>query len=281
MVVRIIIILFLFTGTIFAQSKALVMPEDQRIFEKYIKYIEPWKSGNKDTLLEKTALFFKGRPYTAHTLEGYDVETLVVNLREFDCFTFVESVMALALTAASVQPDIETFTKNLESIRYRNGSINDYSSRLHYTSDWIFDNGEADYLKNISVEIGGILEDKTINFMSEHRKSYKQLKKDDEMLKRIKVIENKINSRGGFAYLPKDNIAIAAPLIPHMAIIGFTTSIEGLDVTHTGFAFHNDGELTFIHASSLEDEIVIDKKSVSDYCKSQKSCTGIIVSEIL
>ena len=62
-----------------------------------------------------------------------------------------------------------------------------------------------------------------------------------------------------------------------MAMIAFTTSIKGLDTTHTGFAYKKDGKLTFIHASSAKNNVVIDEKTLSDYCKKQKSCTGITV----
>ena len=37
-------------------------------------------------------------PYVAHTLEVNPKEQLVVNLRELDCTTFVETVLALCLT---------------------------------------------------------------------------------------------------------------------------------------------------------------------------------------
>ena len=264
-----------------AQQLALYHPEDQQIFNEYLEYIKPWKSDSNEIILEKTAMFFLETPYVAHTLEVTDSETLIVNLREFDCFTYVETVLALYLTVKSDLPALDTFARNLQSIRYRDGEIAGYPSRLHYTSDWLYNNEQSGLLKNISGDIGGVREDKRIDFMSAHRDSYKHLKTDDEMLERIKVAEDNINSRGGFMYLPKANIAIAAPMIPHMAMIGFTTTVEGLDTTHVGFAFHTDEGMTFIHASSIENKIVIDESLLSDYCNSRNSCTGVIVAEVL
>ena len=116
--------------------------------------------------------------------------------------------------------------------------------------------------------------------MSTHRESYKQLKNNDDLWKEIKEIERNINERGGFYFLPKEQIASVATSIPHMAMIGFTTSIKGLDTTHTGFAFQQDGRLTFIHASSLKDQVVIDDKTLHDYCAGQSSCNGIIVVKV-
>ena len=66
-----------------------------------------------------------------------------------------------------------------------------------------------------------------------------------------------------------------------MSVVGFTTSLEGLDVTHVGFAFRNDGELKFIHASSVINEVIIDELTLSDYCISRNSCTGIIIAKVL
>ncbi len=276
-----IICMFLFAGTISAQPKAHFTPEDLQIFNQYLSYIKPFKNLSKTEVLEKTATFFLGKPYEAHTLETTAGETLVVNLRAFDCTTFVETVIALSRTASSVIPAFNTYLNELQHIRYRNGEINGYASRLHYTSDWIYENERNGKLKNISVALGGRMEEKTIGFMSAHRESYRQLKEDDATLQAIVVREKEINGRGGFAFLPKANIAITAPLIPHMAMIGFTTDIRGLDVSHTGFAFREGDRLTFIHASSARQKVVIDEKTLSDYCLGQKSCAGILVSQIM
>ena len=42
---------------------------------------------------------FLGIPYVAHTLEVNDDEQLVVNTRQLDCTTLVETVMALTICA--------------------------------------------------------------------------------------------------------------------------------------------------------------------------------------
>ncbi|MDR2816819.1 MAG: DUF1460 domain-containing protein, partial [Proteiniphilum sp.] len=100
-------------------------------------------------------------------------------------------------------------------------------------------------------------------------------------LREMQVIENDINKRGGFYYLPKKNIAVMAPVIPHMSVIAFATGITGLDVTHIGFAFQAGNRLTFIHASSARGKVMIEQKTLNDYCAGQSSCTGVIVAEVL
>lgn len=275
-----LLLLFL-SGSLFSQEVS-VADKNEALFSRYVQHIAPYSNASLEIVLEQSARFFMGTPYVAHTLDQSDEEHLVVNLFELDCVTFVENVLALSLTARSNELSFENFKKNLQSIRFRNGELSDYSSRLHYTSDWIYDNENCGLLENISQQLSGVKETKQINFMSSHRSAYKQLANDDAMWSKIVALENSINNRGGFYYLPKGLIAEKAADIPQMAVIGFATSIDGLDTTHLGFAFHNkDGKLTFIHASSAKMEVVIDTQTLSNYCLSQKNCEGIIVGRVV
>ena len=80
-----------------------------------------------------------GMPYVPATLEVPGPERLVVNLREFDCVTFVENTLALARVVRSGQGGYDAFKRELLRIRYRGGKLEGYPSRLHYFSDWIAD----------------------------------------------------------------------------------------------------------------------------------------------
>lgn len=265
---------------LFAQSETLFTREDKVIFDKYAVYIAPYRTQSMEKSLEKTAEFFVGTPYVAHTLEMTSDEAFVINLRELDCVTFVENVIALAETATSQELSFDKFLSELRKLRYRDGNIGDYISRLHYTSDWVYENEKRGAVKNISERLGGVKETKKIDFMSTHRNAYKQLKNDDEMWRKIIQREDSLNNRGGFYYLPNHTIALKSKEIPHMAMIAFVTSIKGLDTSHVGFSFRKDGKLTFIHASSAAKKVMIDKKTVYDYCMAQKTCTGIMVVTI-
>lgn len=262
-----------------AQPTALYSQTDREIFREYLTAIEPYREAPLQTILEKTALFFLGRPYRAHTLEGSSEEHLTVNLREFDCTTFVETVLALSLTTASEVPSFETFISLLQSLRYRNGVVEGYASRLHYATDWLWENEQRGLICNLSASLGGVKEQKSLNFITAHREAYSRLKEDDAMLERIAVMEEMVNGRGGFYYLPKERIKKMADHIPHMAIILFSTAIEGLDVTHMGFAFRKGEQLTFLHASSTG-EVKVDEHSIEEYTRNQRNTTGIIVAVI-
>ena len=262
--------------------KAFYTNEDVKIFNQYLSHIAPYKTKSTEMLLQQTALFFLGKPYVAHTLEVTDKEMLVVNLREFDCMTFVETVIALARTTRTDNPTFETFLDNLRNIRYRTGVIDGYSSRLHYTSDWVFENEKRGFLRNISSEISGSrIERKEINFMSSNRHLYRHLANDNAMLAKIIAIENNINQRGGFSYIPIEKIASIAHYIPNMAMVAFTTSIRGLDVQHTGFTFWENDRLTFIHASTSTNSVIIEPRTLAEYCEAIRAVTGVMIVEVV
>lgn len=273
----VIILLF---SPVFSQKKAVFISKDEAVFQKYQKYIHNYRSQSMEIVLEKTAVFFLNAPYVASTLENTKGEQLVVNLREFDCVTYIETVIALSQTAKSDNFSFDEFINQLRNIRYRDGKVGDYSSRLHYTSDWVFDNEKMEFLENISYQLKGKKETKDIHFMSSNRKLYRQLKSNDYALRKIRLVEREINNRNGFYYVPSSTIRSVSSRIPHMTMIGFTTNIDGLDTTHTGFTYWKNGKLTFIHASSTEKKVVIDRKKLADYCATRKNCTGVIVAKI-
>ena len=67
-------------------------------------------------LLVQIGRVFMGAPYQAGLLEGKGRERLVVGLDAFDCTTFVETVLALAMHVTSGCPDRSGFVKHLKKI---------------------------------------------------------------------------------------------------------------------------------------------------------------------
>src|SRR5262245_4452684 len=91
---------------------------------------------------------FLKTPYLAHSLEAPGPEALVMNLRGLDCVTFVENTLALSRCTKLGQYNYEQDRMQLQLIRYRGGKIDGYPSRLHYFSDWIFDNAEKKVVRD-------------------------------------------------------------------------------------------------------------------------------------
>lgn len=250
--------------------------QDKEIFDNYISYI---KDDNSDEdLFVRTGLFFIDSPYKGGTLEINKNEQLVINLREFDCTTFIENTIALYRTLNSENIDFNTFQNEITRVRYRDGIIDGYASRLHYVTDWIFDNVKKGIITDKTKEIGGVSFPVNLNFMSAHPQSYPSLTSSDENLELIRKTESEINNRKDtYYYIPKDKISNVAKKIKTGDILFFTTSIKGLDASHVGIAYWKDDVLTFIHASSIRKKVVIQPGSLTDYCRNIKSNTGIIV----
>ncbi len=220
---------------------------------------------------------FSGTPYVAKTLEIGDTETLVVNLQGLDCTTFVENVFAFSLVLEKGKSSFDDFTEILKNIRYKDGELEGYASRLHYFSEWIANNEKKGLLKDITAEIGGTEITKDIDFMSTHRELYPFLS-DDRNFEKIQASENYLNDQA-ICILPQEQIAANEHLIRTGDIIALTTSIDGLDITHTGMATREkDGRIHLLHASTGAMEVEVSELPLVDYLKKIKSNTGIMVA---
>lgn len=276
--------IFLFTilaasNTIKGQD-VIYSKSDSLIYEDYIKTFSKDEKKSFGELIINTAKFFLNKPYVASTLEVSENEKLVVNLRELDCTTFVENCIALSGIIKFERQSFSDYCALLTYIRYRDGEIDGYTSRLHYTSDWAYENKEKEILKNISGDIRGQMVLKNINFMSTHPQSYKHLKDNKNNLAKIKKIENNINNRKAYIVIPTSAIPANSKDIQNGDIVAFATSIEGLDYSHVGIAYWKNKRLYFIHASSKMKKVVIEQKTLVDYCKDSKNCTGISIFRI-
>ena len=120
--------LFFFQGQ--AADKLYCTDADRAVFDRYLSEMAPKKSLPTGELMVQTARFFLNAPYVAATLEK-EPEGLVINLREMDCMTLVENVVALTRTMQSATPSFDEFCKNLQTIRYRNGEI-EINARPYY-----------------------------------------------------------------------------------------------------------------------------------------------------
>ncbi len=253
---------------------------DIEIFNKFIKY--SYKNElNKKTIQEieiEIAKYFLGTPYIAHTLEKRGKEHLVVNLREFDCTTFVENVVALTNCVKKNKTTFEDFAKTLTKFRYRNGQIDKYPSRLHYFTDWLLDNEKKGLISIVSNLFAVDNFDPTVDFMSTHPQYYKQLENID-FIKQIAKKEKEI-SNAELKYIPQEKIFQNEKHIKNGDIIAITTPVKGLDIAHVAMAYFVDGRLHILHASSKQKKVVVSEKNLEDYLKGIKSKDGIIVARL-
>ncbi|WP_127140500.1 N-acetylmuramoyl-L-alanine amidase-like domain-containing protein [Flagellimonas marinaquae] len=272
-----IFIALLVLGSFANAQQITCSPEDKSLFEDKITNLKQTKASSLGDTIALVGQSFLGTPYVEKTLEVGDTETLVINFGGLDCTTFVENVMAFSIMLKDQQSTFDSFTGNLETVRYRNGSLNGYPSRLHYFTEWIRNNEKKGLVKDITAELGGVELEKSINFMGTHRELYPFLANDTNF-EAMLAVEKEL-AKEKLCYLPKDQIEIKEQLIKSGDIIALATSIKGLDVTHTGIAIHQpDGRLHLLHASSKNGEVEISELPLADYLKNIKSNIGIIVA---
>ncbi len=219
-------------------------------------------------------------PYVAHTLEGEN-ELLTINIDQLDCTTFVETLYALTRTTLSHRTAWRDYANNLESIRYRNGVMSDYSSRLHYMSDWIVNNSARGNVKDVTPNFKSCkYMVKTIDFMTKHRDAYPSLK-DSVQFEKTRNFEIGYRSHR-FPYIKKESINSKDTKHSFKSgdIIGMVTKIEGLDISHLGIVVKENDELYFINASMSGKKVQLEKKTFHKYLSEINSCIGVRVFRV-
>ncbi|PZO44548.1 MAG: DUF1460 domain-containing protein [Pseudanabaena frigida] len=205
-----------------------------------------------DEVLQIVSTKFIGATYREGLLDRGATEKLFVSLTEFDCVLFVETVLAFSRNLHSPNPTYENFVQNVEAVRYANGKLDGYCSRLHYFSEWIRDNEKRNIVKDVTDELGGLPLNKTLNFMSSNWRKYSRLKNSEANYQCILAMEKKIElemQSEQLRYIPTAKIKSIYPLLKAGDIIAVATDIKGLDTTHTGFVYPTSNGIGFIHAS--------------------------------
>jgi hypothetical protein len=238
-----------------------------------------WAALPVHELAVKVGRFFLNTPYGSSTLEAPGEETLVVNFRQVDCVTFIEYVVVLTRLIRDKATNIDTFAAILQKVRYRDGIIKGYASRLHYFSDWLYDNQLKGFLIDIAETMGGKSCKKKINFMTRHPELYPALN-EAAPFKEMLQVEETLRSRP-FHRIPKTDSSSWEEEIKDGDILGITSSKTGLDVMHVAMAIHIEGKLHLLHASCVEGRVVVSGQTLREYLDEKPERTGIMVGRIL
>lgn len=220
---------------------------------------------------------FIGTEYIAHTLEKKGKEELTINLTGLDCTTFLETSLTFARCIKLGKTSFEDYQKQLTLIRYRDGKLDEYPSRLHYFSDWIYNNVKKGIVKDVTKNIGGEKIIFNLNFMSTHPGDYKMLKDNPKFVPIIAEQEKEINKRE-YYYIPVDKVEKNEKKIKNGDLIAITVNVPGIDIGHVGIAVkEKDGRIYFMHAPLSGAKVQITKEPLCDYLKKIKKDSGIIV----
>ena len=256
-------------------TKAIYTPNDSLYIESLLNKDIHANTINEYLLFYATEL--QGIPYAGGTLDINPNEILIINLHELDCTTFVETVLALSITKQRNEKTIKDFAHNLQFIRYRDGIINGYTSRLHYFSDWILNNTKKGIIKEITDEHSAYKIPLHLYFMSENKDKYQALKNNPEAVEKIKADEQNIAVDSVY-YIPKETLnKMDLSWIKSGDIIAITTGRPGLDITHVGIAQNINGSIYLIHASLKARKVTTEENPLSIQLSRNKNQTGIRV----
>lgn len=263
---------------VFNSAAQVYDAKDLEIFSKKTEYSVKNELASKAAgdIIAEIGRTFIGTDYKAHTLEIDGPEQLVVDLTGLDCTTFLETSLALARCIKKGNANFDSFKEELTLVRYRGGKIDTYLSRLHYFSDWIYDNVKKGVVKDVTKDIGGQKMRFAVDFMSTHPDSYKQLKENNSFIPAMQKFEDDINSRD-YYYIPKSEVDDIEKGINNGDLIAITTGIKGLDIGHVGIAVEKEGRIHFMHAPLEGSKVQISSEPIGSYLAKIKKHTGIII----
>lgn len=285
----------IFGAVAFAQS-----PSDehrlQALYSDVPRFSQSVPGGTLESRLRTYALQFLSEksPYLVDPLgEGASDELSpgpLYRFDGFDCTTFVETVVALAVSSSP-----QEFRQRINQIRYKKGAVS-YQTRNHFPSvDWIPNNTEAGFVRDITGQVAGRLT----------RWSQTWIEKGEWLRKkgpRFESLGQDFKTElGRIPYIGKEDLLAVPGLmerIPSGVIFhvvrpnwNLKKSIgTELDVSHMGFLMREKGLLYMVHASNgasrdgSDDSQRVKKELLSDYIErvmmKSPSTAGINILEI-
>ena len=268
------------TGSIFANNwKTDYLPDDSTKVVSLLKKAATQKNiGNKMLYFARQ---LAGVPYVGKTLEKNKQEQLVVNLRQLDCTTFVETILALTRSLEQNKLTFAAFCYNLRMIRYSEGIVS-YPTRQHYFTYWIQENEKKGIVKDIQLPNPPFTAVQKVNtdYMTTHVDLYPMMVQNKALISNIRAMETSINGMK-CRYIPKNGLndsKLLRQTIQNGDIIAIITSIKGLDTSHIGIAvWHKDG-LHMIDASSIHKKVIEESTLMKTYMSKHPSQLGIRIA---
>jgi hypothetical protein len=264
----------------FARARQAPTPfVGEDVFRRLLDRKSEWAKLAIGAAVGEIGLAFQGTPYVGNTLElADDREVCSVNLLGLDCVTLYETSLCFARMLRRGHATPAALLDEVRFTRYRGGKLDGYLSRLHYTSDWIYDNVLKGMVTDLSPKLpGAVRMDKKFDFMSTHPSAYRQLKGNPARVAKMGEIEREIAARRPW-YVPNEYVAAAEPLLQTGDIVGIATSAEGLDCSHTGLVYVDGQQVRrFLNASSVRHQVVLGER-LSDYAARYKKNIGIMIA---
>ena len=250
--------------------------QDRALAEEVLKKLKAHQDEEPGNLMVRAANALLGQPYVAGTLEELPDEKLCVYLTRTDCILFVEACLGLVQAAQRNTVSFDHFVSELQQSRYRDGVCSRYEDRLHYTTEWARQGVARGVLEDMTEALGGVRYDHAVDYMSMHPAAYPRMTDVDA----IRAVEDSINAATS-TYIPKSALKGALGGIRNGDILLFTTTVDGLDVSHCAIAKVEAGKpVRFIHASTGAMKVILEPRTLEEYVMGRKAVTGIQVYRV-
>ncbi len=234
-----------------------------------------WKALPIGSLVSKVGLELLEAPYVGGTLDGTGREVCTVDMLRLDCVTLFEVSLNMARIMQLGKDSLEDLIEAVTYTRYRDGILSDYTSRLHYTSEWIDNNIKKGVVVDVTSQLGGIPFVLQLGFMSQNPKYYPALVAEPRYVEVMRSIEQRVNTTSR-TIIPRQSIANIESQLQDGDLIAIATSKKGLDYSHTGMIVRDGDRARFLHASSTKKKVILDGP-ISEYVGRLESNLGITV----
>jgi len=273
---------------VFAEATGDLKPfQGEDVFSRILKksLAQKWEQLPIGQCMTHVAMELEGTPYVGFTLElDKDREICSVNLKGLDCVTFFEDTLDFSRMLKKGGRTPEAMLAEVTLTRYRGGKLGDFTTRLHYTTDWMYDNEKKGVVKVLAPDLPGAAKfTQKVGIMSEKPKNYRQLVAHPEFIPVIRKYEDEINARDTM-YVPMDKLAEAQPHLKSGDIVGVATTESGIDIAHTGLVIADaSGMLHFMDASSSKRnmKVTLEKGPISKAFNWSNELTGAVFARPL
>jgi hypothetical protein len=201
---------------------------------------KPLRSNISETIAATSRLFL-GTPYKGFSLDQTPSEIIRIDLTSFDCFLFVEQILALSWSTNSNQ--VEAL---IQRLRYRDGDVS-YCNRYHYFTQWAINAERMGLILPLPLQ-STLVETREVklDFMSRHPNSYLPMTNsfNRQCIQQLEADLEIVQS-----YVPTDRLPAMQNQLKSGDIFGLVTRIKGLDVTHVGIIEVSPNSVNAIHAA--------------------------------
>jgi hypothetical protein len=199
-----------------------------------------------ESRMEKVSEYFLGRPYITGLLDSETgEERFCKRFDGFDCVTYVETVLAAALSRGPDQ-----FAEILRKIRYRNGNVT-WLDRNHYMTLWVKRNQRQGFVHLLRFNTGTVHKDRVLSVLQ----GYPPVKVKFECLQKKFISRNHNRIHSG-------------------DIILFGSTRIHLDVFHVGLLVRKGEEIFLRHAARSRGKVV--EQTLGSFLKANRM-SGVMI----